>query len=515
MELGLTRRNVGRLVLLAWAVALAWLARRQFTGTGSAATAERARRLQPGAEYFAVLAGGRQIGQLNLTADTLVDGVRLTRQLVLDLPRGDSTRQLARGEQYYLTRALRLQNYTRTDFGIGTAERLEVALGSDSLLHLLASEGANDRPPAVILRADREAILPGMLSYHAAFGGHLHVGERFTLPLIDLGRNGTRELTVRVTAESTFVIPDSTVWDSLSAQWVPATSDTVQAWRLEHDAGGAPTVSWVDAGGALVREEVSGGFTLVRSAFEMINVNYRHRRQAESSAWRRGIPGMTSLVASGRVADPRSERRRYLWRPDSTSGGPPPAWSGGRQSWQGDTVSILRELPPQSDSADAAAELARGPAWDLPVRDRDMAVAAAEALQGARTADDSIAALTRWVARQIATDTTLAAFGTARNALRARRAGPDGKARLLATLARVSGIPAREVAGLAVLPQGSLSHSWAELWERGRWIAADPSYGQLPASTLLVRVTVGTRSRPLDLLPLVGSARFLPLGSAP
>ena len=85
MEIGFSRRNIGRLVLLGWAVALAWLARRQFSQGDSADTAARTRRLAPGAQYYAVYAGARQIGQLNLSVDTLVNGVRLTELMVLDL----------------------------------------------------------------------------------------------------------------------------------------------------------------------------------------------------------------------------------------------------------------------------------------------------------------------------------------------------------------------------------------------------------------------------------------------
>jgi len=91
MKLGFTRRNIGRLVLLGWAVALAWLARRQFSQGESADTASRARRLAPGAAYYAIYAGARQIGQLNLSVDTTLDGVRLTEVMVIDLPYGDTT----------------------------------------------------------------------------------------------------------------------------------------------------------------------------------------------------------------------------------------------------------------------------------------------------------------------------------------------------------------------------------------------------------------------------------------
>jgi len=513
MNLGLTRRNIGRLALLTWAVMLAWLARREFAKQGQAGLAERTRRLEPGAQYFAVLANGRQIGQFNLSTDTLVDGVKLTEAFVLDLPVGDSTRQLARGTDYYLSRSLRLVNFSRSGFGVGPMERLDAGLGKDSILGLTDLEGATGPTGQVRLRIDPDAILPAMLPYRAAFGQHLRVGEVFTLQLIELGTGGTRPLRVRVAAESTFIIPDSASWDSTAATWVPATADTVQAWRLEHDAPGAPTVTWVGSGGELVRQETVGGLTLLRSAFEIVGNNYRRARRSENSRWRRAIPGMISLVAAGRVPDTGGVAREFLLRTDSTGfGGSPRALAGGRQSLHGDTLVVRRDTP-ESDSSGTARE-ALGPSWDLAVLDDRMKSISATALQGARTGADSVRALTRWVAQQIATDPAPTAVGTAVNTLRAGKGTPDGKARLLVTLARLAGIPARVVTGLAVLPDGVFSHSWGELW-MGRWIAADPTFGQVPASPSLIRIMIGERSRQVDLLPLVASARFLPLRTSP
>jgi transglutaminase-like putative cysteine protease len=94
--------------------------------------------------------------------------------------------------------------------------------------------------------------------------------------------------------------------------------------------------------------------------------------------------------------------------------------------------------------------------------------------------------------------------------LRAGRGGPEGKARLLAAMGRAAGIPSRVVSGLALLPDGNYGHAWAELWA-GRWISADPTFGQVPASASLLRLAVGGRSRPIDLVLLAGSARFLPI----
>lgn len=516
MDLGLTRRNVGRLVLLAWAVALAWLARREFSGGESAATAERTGRLAPAAHYFAVLAGDRQIGQLNISVDTLVDGVRLTELLVLDLPEQDSTHQLARSTEYSLTRSLRLRRFTRTIFGEGLAERLDAELGPDSILTLRDREGSGGSALAVgRSRVPPDLATLAVLPYRVAFGGALRVGGRTTVPVLDLGRGDARSVEVRVTAESTFAVPDSAVFDPAAGHWVPATLDSVRAWRLEHDGPGAPSVSWVDAGGGLVRQEVAGGVTLVRSAFELVRNNYRADRQREPSAWRRAIPGMLSLAASGRVPDTTVAVRRILVRADraAPAGSFAAGLAGGRQRVDGDTVTITRAPGPDSATA-RPGEAATGPGWETPVLDERMAGAARGAVAGARTARDSLAALTRWVARQIATDEGPGGPSTASIALRSGRATPDGKARLLATLARAAGIPARVVTGVALLPDAAYAHAWTELWLAGAgWAAADPTFGHFPASTALLRVASGDRSRPVVLVPRVASARFLPLGN--
>jgi len=305
-------------------------------------------------------------------------------------------------------------------------------------------------------------------------------------------------------------VPDSAVWDSAGGNFVAATTDTIRAWRIEHDAPGAPTVSWVDAGGVLVHQEIGGGITLHRSAFEIVRNNYRALRRRESQVWRRTIPGMRSLVSSGRVPETGESSRAFVVAGDSGS----PAWrgtlalDGGRQRAHGDTVVISRTAPADSGPAPALLDAT----WDIPVEDEGVKAAATAALAGATSVEDRIRRLTRWVGRQIGTDTSATASATALFTLRARRGGAEGKARLLAAMARASGIPARVVSGLALLPDASYGHAWTELWD-GRWVAADPSFGHLPASASLLRLVVGSRSRPLDLVLLAGSARFLPLRS--
>ena len=333
MALGFSRRNIGRLVLLAWAVALAWLARRELNKEGSTVVAERTARLTPAAQYLAVYAGSRQIGQLNFTVDTTVDGVKLSEQFILDLPDGDSTRQLAQGTEYFLSRALRIRAFTRVTFGVGPQDRIDATMGPDSILGLRSSEGPGTQTGTIRWRVDPDAALPAMVPLRAAFGGHLRVGETFVLPLVRVGEGGTRSLEVRVTADSMFAVADSAVWDSVAARWAPVKTDSVHAWRLEHDAAGAPTVSWVDRNGSLLLEETAGGLRLVRSPFEVVHNNYRRARAAEPSSWRRAIPGMTALIASGRAPDTTAKVHGFLIGEDSAAlaRGLPGRVEGGRQ----------------------------------------------------------------------------------------------------------------------------------------------------------------------------------------
>ena len=503
----MNRRNIGRLVLLAWAVMLAWLARREFTRGEDSARSQQIARLAPAAQYFAVFAAGRQIGQLNLTVDTLIDGVRIGELLVLDVPQGAGTQQLTRGSEFTLTRSLRLRRLSHSIVGVGMQERLDGDIGADSLLRLVYSEAPQGVAGRARIPLHPDQVLQATLPYRVAYSGRLRVGAGFSLPLVDLNGSGTSAVEIRVTAESTFVVPDSAVWDSAGASFVAATTDTIRAWRIEHDAPGAPTVSWVDAGGVLVHQETGGGVTLHRSAFEIVRNNYRDLRRSEPQLWRRTIPGMRPLAGSGRIPETGAGARTFVITADS--GSPPwrgtPALAGGRQRISGDTVVITRVAPVDSGPAPALV----GPTWDIPAEDDEIEAAAAAALAGASSAEDSIRRLTRWVARQIATDTGVAGSATALFTLRARRGGPDGKARLLAAMGRAARIPARVVTGLALLPDGSYGHAWVELWG-GRWVSADPTFGQVPASASLLRLVIGGRSRPIDLVPLAGSARFLP-----
>lgn len=115
-----------------------------------------------------------------------------------------------------------------------------------------------------------------------------------------------------------------------------------------------------------------------------------------------------------------------------------------------------------------------------------------------------VRALARHLSTAITTDTSFEAPLEAERVLSTGRAGADGKARLLMALVRHLDIPARVVTGLAITSDGLLGHAWTEVWIDG-WVAADPTTGVVPASPALLRFREGGRSRPADLVPLLGA----------
>lgn len=110
-------------------------------------------------------------------------------------------------------------------------------------------------------------------------------------------------------------------------------------------------------------------------------------------------------------------------------------------------------------------------------------------------------ALVDWTAQYL-TD-TVDDSGSALSALEKKSGNCQSHAKLYTALARASGIPTRFVSGLVSQDgQGFLYHSWSESWLEGRWVAVDPTFGQLPADPSHLALLEGHTLA--DLAPLVG-----------
>ncbi|MGB5662134.1 transglutaminase-like domain-containing protein, partial [Eudoraea sp.] len=112
-----------------------------------------------------------------------------------------------------------------------------------------------------------------------------------------------------------------------------------------------------------------------------------------------------------------------------------------------------------------------------------------------------IQALLDWIHQNIARE-PVDVF-TALDVLKGGRAECQGHALLYAAFARTLGIPTRIVNGIVYAPdfRGFLYHSWNESIVDGRWVAVDPTLGQIPADATHIKLLEGQNLS--DLMPLV------------
>ena len=134
--------------------------------------------------------------------------------------------------------------------------------------------------------------------------------------------------------------------------------------------------------------------------------------------------------------------------------------------------------------------------WDLPLRRTAQRI-----VSGAASTDEQIARIVRWMDANI--EKAPVDVFSALDVLEQRKAECQGQAYLYTALARAAGIPTRIVNGLVYSEQfnGFLYHSWAESVVDGRWMAVDPTFGQVTADATHIKLLEGETLA--DLVPIM------------
>ena len=244
--------------------------RRELFGDASDRLARAALLVVPGAEYYAVSQGGRQIGFASSTIDTSATGIQVTDYLRADLQADGAGRPATARTVAMLSRSLKLRQF---HFELGPALgglRVTGTIDGDSLLTLVAG-GAS--PDTQRLRLERPMLLPTVVPMVLALAESPDVGQSYTFAVFDPVALRPRDMTVRVAAESLFVVVDSAALDSRAGRFAPAHQDTVRAWRIEQTDGG-PLSGWIDQKGRLVEATRYGKLALRRTAFEIAYENW-------------------------------------------------------------------------------------------------------------------------------------------------------------------------------------------------------------------------------------------------
>ena len=491
----MSRRGWVIAILTAWALSLGWLVKREVFRPTGARLAEAALAVPPGALFYRLDVGGQQMGYSSTTIDTLPSALRVETVFVLDVPALGKLHRTTARSTTMLSRALRLQSVVASfDGDIGRFETHGRVLG-DTVFSVAIVSGQDSQMTRIPLNGP--VTLPALLPLRLAFGGELQSGRSYTARLFDPLLVTGRDVTACVSAETTLVVSDSADIDSTTMTWVPEHFDTVRAFRIDQEANGVTTHSWIDAQGRIVLTASEPGFSMERAAFEIVYENFKHRdtaRVARSST----APGADAIVpltalAAGVQASPTPRQRLRLLLNER------------------DTVEIV-----QASAIQAGAAAYRLPSqdtalagWLAPeplIQSHDPRIAAQGRLIIGRERSPGRVAelLTHWVARSLQRATSIEPSApSAVKVLETRRGDCNEAATLFVALARGAGLPARTVAGLIYLNGRFYYHAWAEVF-LSAWTAVDPTFDQLPADASRLPIVTGGLARQVELVPLIG-----------
>jgi hypothetical protein len=107
-----------------------------------------------------------------------------------------------------------------------------------------------------------------------------------------------------------------------------------------------------------------------------------------------------------------------------------------------------------------------------------------------------------WVYKNLEKTPTIS-LPNALDVLESRKGDCNEHAALFTALARAAGIPTKLVLGLVFLDGKFYYHAWNEAFV-GKWIAVDPTFGQLPADASHIKFVEGNLNRSSEILRLVG-----------
>jgi len=489
----LGRRTAATLVLAAWVVALGWLVQRHYLGGGPQDGTPRWP-VPPGSAFSAIRVGDRQMGISTFTVDTLQQGLRVLELVTLDLPPetpGTIRRTSLRVEALY-TRGLQLRTFQLDLLTESGREARTGAVQGDTLLRVVSlARGEPAETISVALR--RPVVLPGAVPLVAASRGLPRAGSHLNSEVFDPVNMELRVERLTVAAESLFVVPDSAEFNENLRRWAVVHTDTVRAWRLDGTVEGMPVSRWIDGAGRVVLASNPMGAVLERSAFEMVQTNFRALpvpvwdTAASAPDYRLDPappPARKHLTVAGRLAVPEAPL--------------PPGISSFEGGWQLRTGDTIRVGPPGPNIVtDSAPGVRGGPLWSLAQEDSTLKAWAAR-VAGRESRPEAIAhTLNGWVRRNVALRT---GPGTAKatRTLATRRGNAAERVLLLTALARAAGLPARPVWGLVRINGRWQLRCWTEVWT-GTWLPLDPGVGPRGEDAGRVRLATDGTGRLMSL----------------
>lgn len=270
--------------MLVWVAGLGFLYNRTSHRTLAQRLTEVGMRVSPQTFYYSLEQNGNQVGVASSSVDTMK-----TRVIAGDLVRGrfpvgnDTLRVEARSEARF-TRGMRLSDFVVRADGDLQPFMLRGVMqeGEDKTLRV-TTEAKGARPITQESIAEAPVFLPTVSPLPLMLTTTPKIGDSVKVAMFDPVSRELKNVTLRIQADSLFLIADSATFDSTANQWVKVHQDSVRGWRIT-DAK-SPITAWVDNAGRLIAASEPGGISMIRTAFEIAfaNWNIREKERAKTA----------------------------------------------------------------------------------------------------------------------------------------------------------------------------------------------------------------------------------------
>ncbi len=269
----MSRKAIGLIVLLVWVAGLGFLYNRTTHRTLEQRLTEVGMRISPETFYYTIEQNGNLVGVASSAVDT-----SKTRVIASDLVRGrfavgnDTLRVEARSEARF-TRGMRLRDFLiRADGDIQPfLLRGVMQEGEDKTLRL-TSEPKGGKPITQESVAQAPVFIPTTAPLPLMLSRAPKIGDSVKVAIFDPMSRELKNVTLRIHADSLFLIADSATFDSTTNRWIKVRQNSLRGWRITERSG--PVTAWVDAAGRLIAASEPGGVTMIRTAFEIAFANF-------------------------------------------------------------------------------------------------------------------------------------------------------------------------------------------------------------------------------------------------
>lgn len=257
-----------------WFGGLGLLYRRNSLRTPEQALVEVGMRVSPATYYYTLTQGEKQVGAAASSIDTSKTRVIATDFVRGEIPVGGDVLKMEARSQARFTRGMRLRDFTvqaAGDLAIFTLRGVMQEGEEKTLRVTLESKGQRAITTEAI--ALQPVFVPTMSPLLLMLSREPERGDSARVSMFDPVSRVLHEITLRIEADSLFLVADSAAFDSTAGRWVKARQESVRGWRITGRS--SPLTAWVDATGRLLAASEPGGISMVRTAFELSFENWR------------------------------------------------------------------------------------------------------------------------------------------------------------------------------------------------------------------------------------------------